>query len=388
MFTLKNIFFSALVVSAAFAVSLDHDDHHDDHHHERYDHANDHHKYLEVWGLEHYDHDDIDHDHKIHSHLHANGKKLNDIKDMLAYADARNDVQDAILNKHTSMIADQIDMQAADAVRDAVQDVKLDNAVVQRKSIQDSVDVNGVKLGSVMNNQNSMILNQNMMSKKLKKINHKASHIMDGVSMNAHAIDGLHNKADAQKKRFKAHAADLKALMGDHDKHDDKQDSLIADFADHDARQNDMAAEVMVNQKKINKVKDNQKVTQAMVAKNNDDLMEHDKNVAAFAAEQLNFNDKVDAHMDDEKVQMAIDNAHIDDQKHHMGVEDTHMKMEALHMAEADHYYHRNLKHKKGHSYHGNHGHHGHHGHHGYHRNRRVIRVIDDSPDFIVGDGK
>lgn len=354
MISIKKLLVSTFLISAAFSFALVAEKKYD-----HYDYAND-------LGLDHHyghHHHHLE-QHKIHEHLHSNTKKLDQIHTLLKHNNMHNHKQDQILKKHTELIKQQIDMQKADADRDDTQMMKLNNAVYQRKDIKDSVDVNTELLGNVKDSQNIMIFNQNKMGMKMKKIKMKENKIMDNVQLNNAALHGLHHKMDAHDVNFNIHSINLLNHMDNANKHDAKQNALIVNQAAHDARQSEIMGQVLVNQDKLNQSKAGQLLTQGMIAAHDAKLEKHDENVAAFASEQLTFNDKVETHQGIKYDHMARENIHKADQRNHMNNEKIHMKMEALHMAEADEYM--------------NHGHH-------HHRHRRVIRLVRPAPALLVG---
>ena len=350
---------------------------------------------------------------RIHDHLHENSEKLGDIQNMLEKNNLYNQKQDLVMEKHTNLINSQIKLQKEDADRDVVQMDKLNKAVDQRKDIKKSVDDNKKLLGESKNNQNVMMKNQKDMDSKLVDINHKSMHILKGVKLNDSSLKILDSKADALNVDFKVHAVNLLNHKKDFKKHDEKQDAMIVNQAAHDERQTKMMGDVMTNQTKLNKIKDGQKVSQKMIKATNDNLKKHDENVATFAIEQLQFNDKVDAQMKKEDAQMKKENDHAADQKKFMKKQDKHIKMEALHMAESEdfmnhqmtrprninHLHHAGVNHPafrrshilKKHHHHGHNDHHGHH-HRRHHKHkkpkRQVVIQLDNvkaSPEFMVG---
>jgi hypothetical protein len=297
------------------------------------------------------------------------------IKEMLHHNNAHNHAQDKLLKANQDLINAQIELQKADAIRDSIQDEKMDAAVLQRKDIKDDVNKNYVQIGVVQDNQAKMMDNQKGISNQISNLDEDVEKVQAGVTGNGISLSNLHAKMNAHDAAFVIHAAHLEKHMNDHAVHDAKQDDLIAHAKVHDAKQDAIAADVLVNQGKLNALKEGQAVTQDMIAVHDKNMQNHAANMDDFKAKQFAFNNQVDLHMKDEDAHMADQKHHMADEDDHMKMEKTHMKMEALHMAEAEDHY--NL-----------HDHHHHHHHHRHSRPKYVVAklVKKAEPSFLVGN--
>jgi hypothetical protein len=381
MITLNKLFTTTLLLSAALSIAIVKEDHH---HHDHYDH----HEYLKHWNIDPYHGHDYHHHHhgnyNIHQHLHDTLAQLKKIHALLEHNNLHNHKQDQLLKENRELINRQIDMQAEDAARDDIQDQKLDNAVLQRKDIKDSVDLNTSLINDAKNNQAIIMDNQGAMAKEIDHVHASVDVNIAETQANGKSLDNLHMKMNAHDAAFVKHAHSLKHLMAEHDEHDAKQDALILMNKQHDERQNELRGQVMINQEKLKNLQAGQAVTQDMIAVHDKKADAHALNMDDFKAKQFNFNNKAAVAMAKADEHMNIEKAHMADEQHHMSTQDTHMKMEALHMAESEDHMIKTDHHNHHHYLHGHH----------HHRRPRVVRVIKAipvrhaRPSILVGEAK